>query len=72
MNQSQLTLGDSLFIVLVGGAMALSIWVLAYSLSWTNRRISLGSLMILLLLMAIAFGALSVFARIASPPPLPY
>ena len=70
MNQSQLTLGDSLFIVLVGGAMALSIWILAYSLSWTNRRISLGSLMILLLLMAMAFGALSVFARI-SPPPLP-
>ena len=71
MNQSQLTLGDSLFIVLVGGAMALSVWILAYSLSWTNRRISLGSLMILLLLMAIAFGALSVFARIDSPPPLP-
>lgn len=70
MNQSQLTLGDSLFIVLVGGAMALSIWILAYSLSWTNRRISLGSLMILLLLMAMAFGALSVLARI-SPPPLP-
>ena len=72
MTDSQLTLGDSLFIVLVGGAIALSLWVLAYSLSWTNRRVSLRSLLVLLLLMALAFGLMSLFARVTGPPPLPY
>ena len=70
MNDSQLTTADCLFIVLVGGAIALALWVLAYSLSWMNRRVSLSSLLVLLLMMAIVFALLSMFARnFPEPPP---
>ncbi len=63
MPESQLSMADSIFIVLVGGTIAFSVWALANSLSWNNRRISLASLLLLMLLMALAFGILTLGAR---------
>jgi len=60
---SDLTPADSFFIVLVGGAVAFAVWFVALSLSWQNRRVSLWSLMILMLLMAVAFALLTLLAR---------